>query len=76
MESVSVTTPTTAALLEQLSEKDALCRTPEFSPVWSQGPELFRRLARRLQQGQPTLALEVAARGLADKAYPNDLELM
>jgi class 3 adenylate cyclase/tetratricopeptide (TPR) repeat protein len=83
-ESVFVTALTAVAVLEQLSEKGAqvlnllaLCRTPEFYPVWSQGPELLRRFARLLlKQGHPTLALEVAARGLAEKAYPNDLELM
>jgi class 3 adenylate cyclase len=77
--------PATArAILKQLDEKDAqvlnllaLCRTPEYLHVWFQGPELLRRFARLLlQQGHPTLALEVAARGLTDKAYPGDVELM
>jgi class 3 adenylate cyclase len=77
-------TPTARAVLELLAEKDvqvlnllALCRTPEYHHVWSEGPELLRRFAHLLlKQGHPTLALEVAARGLADKAYPNDLDLM
>ena len=77
-------TPTAAAVLEQLSENDAqvlnllaLCRTPEFAHVWTEGPELLRRFARLLlKQGHPTLALEVAARGLADNAYATDLDLM
>jgi class 3 adenylate cyclase/tetratricopeptide (TPR) repeat protein len=79
-----VTAPSAAAILEQLSEKKAqvlnllaLCRTPEYFHVWAQGPELLRRFARLLlKQGHPTLALEVAARGLAEKVYPNDLDLM
>src|SRR5665213_3585503 len=83
-ESDSVTAPTAAAVLEQLSEKNAqvlnllaLCRTPEYFHVWLEGPELLRRFARLLlKQGHPTLALEVAARGLAEKVYPNDLDLM
>ena len=76
--------PTAAAILEQLSQKGvrllsvlALCRMPDYVPVWYESPKLFQRFARLLlKQGHPTLALEVAARGLADKAYPNDLELM
>src|SRR5262249_15810716 len=40
-------------------------------------PQLHRRFARLLlRQGHPTLALEVAARGLEDKRYPNDPELL
>jgi len=74
---------TATAILEQLSDKNAqvlnllaLCRTPEFNHVWSEGPELLRRFARLLlKQGHPTLALEVAARGL-DKFYPEDHDLM
>jgi class 3 adenylate cyclase len=74
---------TAAAILEQLSDKNppvlnllALCRTPAFNHVWSQGPELLRRFARLLlKQGHPTFALEVAARGM-DKLYPEDHELM
>jgi class 3 adenylate cyclase/tetratricopeptide (TPR) repeat protein len=79
-----MTIPTAAAILDQLAAKDAqilnllaLCRTPEFQHVWAQGPELPRRFARLLlKQGHPTLALEVASRGLAETAYPNDLDLM
>src|SRR5262245_28982595 len=79
----AVSTQTAPAILEQLGETNApvlnllaLCRTPAYSHVWSQGPELFRRLARLLRkQGQPTLALEVAARGL-NKLYPGDHDLM
>src|SRR5438105_122592 len=75
--------PTAAAVLEQLAAKDApvlnllaLCRTPEYQGVWSQGPELLRRFARLLlKQGHPTLALEVAARGL-DKIDPDDHDLL
>ncbi len=75
--------PTAATVLEQLSEKGvqvlnllALCRTPEYIHVWSEGPELLRRFARLLlKQGHPTLALEVAARGL-DKLYSDDLDLL
>jgi class 3 adenylate cyclase/tetratricopeptide (TPR) repeat protein len=78
-----VSAPKVIDILEQLSDKDAqvlnllaLCRTPEFTHVWSEGPELSRRFARLLlKQGHPTLALEVAARGL-DKFYPDDHELM
>ena len=83
-ESDSVTAPTAAAILEQLADKDAqvlnllaLCRTPPYLHVWSEGPELLRRFARLLlKQGHPTLALEVAARGLAEKLYPNDPDLL
>ena len=73
-----MTAPTAAAILEQLSPKDAqvlnllaLCRTPEYLHVWKEGPELLRRFARLLlKQGHPTLALEVAARGLDEKPIP------
>lgn len=76
--------PTAEAFLGLLEHKDAqvlnllaLCRTaPYVDRVWVQGPQLLRRFARLLlKQGHPTLALEVAARGL-DKLYPDDLELM
>ena len=77
--------PTATAILEQLDHKDAhvlnllaQCRTkPYIDVVWAQGPELLRRFAHfLLKQGHPTLALEVAARGLDKKAYPNDHDLM
>ena len=79
-----MTAPTAAAILEQLSVKDAqvfnllaLCRTPDYLHVWLEGPELLRRFARLLlKQGHPTLALEVAARGLDAKLYPDDHELL
>jgi tetratricopeptide (TPR) repeat protein len=79
-----MTAPNAAAILEQLAGKDAqvlnmlaLCRTPEYVHVWREGPDLARRFARLLlKQGHPTLALEVAARGLDEKAYPNDHELL
>jgi class 3 adenylate cyclase/tetratricopeptide (TPR) repeat protein len=79
-----MTAPTAAAILEQLSAKDAqvlnllaLCRTPEYLHVWQEGPELLRRFARLLlKQGHPTLALEVAARGLDAKLYPDDHDLL
>ncbi len=79
-----MTAPNAAAILEQLAGKDAqvlgllaLCRTPEYLHVWREGPELLRRFARLLlKQGHPTLALEVAARGLDEKAYPNDHDLL
>ncbi len=78
------TRPTAAAVLKELALPDAqvlnllaLCRTPPYLDVWTEGPELLRRFARLLlQQGHPTLALEVAARGLDDRAYPRDTELM
>ncbi len=78
-----MTAPTAAAILEQLAQKDApvlsllmLCRTPEYLGVWQQGPELLRRFARLLiKQGNPALALEVAARGL-DTAYRGDPDLL
>jgi class 3 adenylate cyclase/tetratricopeptide (TPR) repeat protein len=74
---------TAAAILQQLAQKDppvlALlwqCRTPEYLHVWKEGPELLRRFARLLiQQGHPTLALEVASRGLTER-YHNDPELL
>lgn len=76
--------PTAAAILEQLDHKDAqvlnllvLCRTKPYLGVWEEGPKLLRRFARLLlKQGHPTLALEVAARGLDKPAYPNDHDLM
>ncbi len=76
--------PTAADILEQLAQKDAqvlnllaLCRTGPYLGVWTQGPELLRRFARLLlKQGHPTLALEVASRGLDKKAYPNDHDLL
>ena len=78
--------PTAAAILAELGHKDAqvlnllaLCRTkPYIDIVWKQGPDLLRRFAHLLlKQGHPTLALEVAARGLVDKdGYPNDHDLM
>jgi class 3 adenylate cyclase len=75
-----------AAVLEQLKQKNppvlsllAQCRAEENLGVWDQGPklrELLRRFARQLlHQGHPTLALEVAARGLAE-AYPDDHDLL
>jgi tetratricopeptide (TPR) repeat protein len=78
----AVTVPTAAAVLEQLEEKDAqvlnllaLCRTQPYLGVWQEGPELLRRFARLLlQQGHPTLALEVATRGL--DRYPGDHDLL
>ena len=55
----------------------ALCRTPEYLHVWQEGPELLRRFARLLlKQGHPTLALEVAARGLDARLYPDDHDLL
>jgi class 3 adenylate cyclase/tetratricopeptide (TPR) repeat protein len=80
---MNMSASTAATVLEQLANKNAqvlnllaLCRTPEFQGVWAQGPELSRRFARLLlKQGHPTLALEVAARGL-DKHYPDDADLM
>ncbi len=74
--------PTAAAVLEHLAHKDAqvlnllaLCRTPSFDGVWSQGPALHHRFARLLlRQGHPTLALQVAARGL--DRYPGDPNLL
>ncbi len=76
--------PSANAILELLDQRDAqvlnllaLCRTPPYQQVWTQGPELLRRFARLLlKQGHPTLALEVAARGLEGRAFPNDLDLM
>lgn len=78
-----MTAPTAAEILEQLAQKDAqvlnllaLCRTEPYLGVWLKGPELLRRFARLLlQQGHPTLALEVAARGLG-KLYPDDHDLL
>jgi class 3 adenylate cyclase len=75
--------PTAADVLEQLNQKDppvlALlwqCRTKEYLHVWEEGPQLLRRFARLLlQQGHPTLALEVAARGLAER-YRDDHDLL
>ncbi|WP_020474994.1 TRAFs-binding domain-containing protein [Zavarzinella formosa] len=76
--------PATAeAILHELSAKDApvlnllaLCRTPDYFRVWAEGPVLLRRFARLLlKQGHPTLALEVASRGL-DKPYPDDQDLL
>src|SRR5207253_637773 len=79
-----VIVPTADAILEQLSARNApvlqllaLCRMPLHDAVWTHGPQLHRRFARLLiKQGHPTLALEVAARGLDDKRYPNDPELL
>ncbi len=76
-------TPTADAVLEQLSVNNAqvlnllaLCRAPEYNHIWSETPKLLRRFARLLlKQGHPTLALEVASRGL-DKLYPGDHDLM
>ncbi len=76
--------PTATAVLKELEDKDApvlnllaLCRTQPYLGVWFEGPELLRRFARLLlKQGHPTLALEVAARGLDDKVYPNDHDLL
>jgi class 3 adenylate cyclase len=76
--------PTADSILEQLAAKDAqvlnllaLCRTTPYEAVWTQGPQLHHRFARLLiKQGHPTLALEVAARGLDDKRYPKDHELL
>jgi class 3 adenylate cyclase/tetratricopeptide (TPR) repeat protein len=74
-----------SAILKQLDQKDvqvlnllAQCRTPPYvDVVWSQGPELLRRFARLLlKQGHPTLALEVAARGLAIPAHAKDHDLL
>jgi class 3 adenylate cyclase len=70
------------AILQQLAQKDAPVlgllaryRTPEYHDVWLQGPELLRAFAHLLlKQGHPTLALEVAARGL-DRAFHNDPDL-
>jgi class 3 adenylate cyclase/tetratricopeptide (TPR) repeat protein len=75
--------PTAAAILEQLDQKDApvltllaLCRTQPYLGIWSEGPELLRRFGRLLiKQGHPTLALEVAARGL-ENLYPDDHDLL
>ncbi len=73
------------AILEQLDRPGAqvlnllaLCRTPPYvDVVWSQGPELLRRFAHLLlKQGYPTVALEVAARGLAMPAYAADHDLL
>ncbi len=72
------------AVLERLAAKDApvlsllaLCRTPPFRDVWSQGPDLSRRFARLLlKQGHPAIALEVAARGLGEPRYANDPDLL
>jgi class 3 adenylate cyclase len=76
--------PTAATILEQLSVPDApvlnllaLCQTPEYLHVWREGPELVRRFASLLlEHGHPTLALEVAARGLDENYYPNDQHLL
>ena len=75
--------PSAAAILDELNQKDppvlALlwqCRTTEYLHVWEEGPLLPRRFARLLlQQGHPTLALEVASRGLAER-YRDDLDLL
>src|SRR5262245_32971369 len=75
--------PTAENILEQLAQKDAqvlnllaLCRTEPYLHVWQKGPELLRRFARLLlKQGHPTLALEVAARGLGS-LYRDDHDLL
>jgi class 3 adenylate cyclase len=78
--------PTADDVLEQLAQKNppvlsllALCRSDDYLVVWKPGPrllELLHRFARLLlHQGHPTLALEVASRGLAE-AYPDDHELL
>ena len=78
--------PTAAAILEQLAQPNppvlsllALCRSPEYRVVWEPGPylvQLLRRFTRLLlHQGHPTLALEVAARGLAGPCV-DDHELL
>ena len=75
---------TAASVLEQLTQKGApvlnllaQCRAKEDEKIWSHGPELCQRFADLLlKQNHPTLALEVAARGLAVGAYPDDLPLM
>src|SRR5437016_3529063 len=80
MECLPVTAPTAASVLEQLAQKDAhvlnllaLCRKKEHEDIWTQDPELFRRFAfLLLKQGHPTLALEVASRGLEKNCYPED----
>lgn len=76
-----MTAPTAACILEQLAQKDAQvlnllaqCRTKDYEFVWQEGPELHRRFARLLlKQGHPTLALEVAARGLERQKDDRDL---
>ncbi len=78
-----MTVPTAASVLEQLAVRNApvlsllaLCRKDEHLHLWSQGPDLFRRFAQLLlKQGHPTLALEVASRGLDKHCYPEDNEL-
>jgi class 3 adenylate cyclase/tetratricopeptide (TPR) repeat protein len=78
-----MTVPIAAGILEQLAQKDApvlnllaLCRTKPYLSIWAEGPELLRRFARLLlKQGHPTLALEVAAQGLANR-YANDHDLL
>jgi len=75
---------TAAAILERLSVKGApvlnllaLCRTPDYIHVWDEGPELPRRFARLLlKQGNPTVALELAARAVDATFYPGDHDLL
>lgn len=59
------------SLLELLEQ----CRHESNHAIWGQGAELCRLFAQRLlKQGHPSLALEVARRGLSE-GYPNDPEL-
>jgi class 3 adenylate cyclase/tetratricopeptide (TPR) repeat protein len=75
---------TAAWVLKQLAHKDApllhllsRCREQGNEHVWEQGPALHRLFARLLRkQGHPSLALEVAARGLEENRCPGDHELM
>jgi class 3 adenylate cyclase/tetratricopeptide (TPR) repeat protein len=77
-----VTPYTAKAILEELARKGAQalnvldrCRTLDYLPAWTEGPQLGRRFAQLLlKQGHPTLALEVAARSL--ERYPGDHELL
>src|SRR5262245_3999152 len=75
---------TATAVLEQLRAPKAPvlkllaeCRERDNQHVWDEDRALVRRFAELLiDQKHPTIALEVASRGLEDRYYPGDHELL
>ena len=80
-----MTAPTAAAILEQLSEKDAqvlnllaLCRTPEFVQVWRAGSGPAPSLRPPPAQAGPSRRSPSKSRPAAwsERLYPDDHELL
>ena len=69
--------PTATAILEAIQKQEYpvltllnICRQTEYDSVWKQGPEVHRAFAKLLiDQGYPTLALQVANLGIIKREY-------